>query len=84
MLAAARLNEWPSATFGPSEVIGFAWEMQLINGKHTNGRAHGESRTLRWKELPDELVCAMTNWIETARQAATTPGAYRRSLKPWK
>jgi len=81
MLAGPRLVEWPSATFGPGEVGGFAWELKILNGKHTNGRAHGESRTLRWTELPAGLVRAMTRWIETARQAATIPGAYETLLE---
>ena len=42
MLAGARLVEWPSAKFGPSEVVGFAWELKFRNGKCSNGRSHGE------------------------------------------
>ena len=71
-LSGARLVEWPSAEFGPSDAAGFAWQLTLVNGKHGNGRAHGHCRTLRWQTLPAALVVRMRFWIAAAKQAAAT------------
>ncbi|SIO61617.1 hypothetical protein SAMN05443247_08901 [Bradyrhizobium erythrophlei] len=69
-LTGARLTEWPSAVFGPSVVPGYAWQLTLSNGKHGNGRAHGETRTLLFESLSDDLVLQMNHWIAVARAAA--------------
>ena len=69
-LTGARFVEWPTAKFGPSKVAGYAWELTLGNGKNGNARSHGETRTLRWASLPDELVAQMTFWIAVAKTAA--------------
>jgi integrase len=69
-LTGARLVEWPIATFRESSVPGFAWELMLVNGKQGNGRAHGETRTLRWRTLPDHFASSMQRWISVAAEAA--------------
>lgn len=69
-LAGARFVEWPTATFGRSTFPSFAWELTLVNGKQGNGRAHGETRVLRWQSLPEHLVSAMRAWISVAAEAA--------------
>jgi hypothetical protein len=69
-LTGARFVEWPTAMFGPSTTEGYAWELTLVNGKNSNGRAHGETRTLRWSELPDHSVSQMIFWIGVAKSAA--------------
>jgi len=69
-LTGARFVEWPTAVFGPSTTAGYAWELVLVNGKNSNGRAHGEARTLRWTELPNHFVSQMNFWIGVARAAA--------------
>jgi hypothetical protein len=68
-LAGARLSEWPTAKFGRCRVDGFAWELTIVNGKNTNGRAHGHIRTLRWTLLSDDHVAQITAWIATAKEA---------------
>ncbi|MCK1620821.1 hypothetical protein IVA96_30490 [Bradyrhizobium sp. 159] len=60
-LTGARFVEWPTATFRSSTVPGYCWELTFTNGKRGNNRSHGEIRTLRWKELPDDLV-ATARW----------------------
>jgi len=70
-LTGARFVEWPTAVFGPSTTAGYAWELVLVNGKNSNGRAHGETRTLRWTELPDHFVSQMNFWIAVAKGAAS-------------
>ncbi|MDA9491891.1 hypothetical protein [Bradyrhizobium sp. CCBAU 11361] len=74
-LTGARLAEWPTAKFGPSEDPDFTWQLTLTNGKQGNGRAHGETRTLRWEWLPDELAAQTKAWIFAAREAAAN-GCY--------
>lgn len=74
-LTGARLAEWPTAKFGPSSDADYAWELVLVNGKQGNGRAHGETRVLRWEWLPEELVAQTRAWISTAREAAVN-GSY--------
>ncbi|MGM4903445.1 hypothetical protein AB8B21_31490 [Tardiphaga sp. 866_E4_N2_1] len=69
-LTGARFVEWPKAKFGPSTLAGYAWELVLVNGKNSNGRSHGETRTLRWTELPDQLVSQVKYWIDVANAAA--------------
>lgn len=69
-LTGARLVEWPSARFCASSEPEYAWELTFENGKNSNGRAHGELRTLRWKWLPSELVSQTQAWILAAREAA--------------
>ncbi|MBB4366764.1 type II secretory pathway component PulJ [Bradyrhizobium sp. CIR18] len=70
-LTGARFVEWPTAIFGPSTTEGYAWELVLTNGKNSNGRTHGETRTLRWTELPDHLVSQLQFWITVAKTAAS-------------
>lgn len=74
-LSGARLSEWPTAKFGPSEDPDFAWQLVLVNGKQGNGRANGETRVLRWEWLPEELVAQTKAWIFAAREAAAN-GSY--------
>lgn len=74
-LTGARFVEWPTAEFGASTVPGYGWELIVVNGKNSNGRAHGETRTLRWESLPDHLVTQMTFWIAVAK-AANERGRY--------
>ncbi|MBB4366648.1 integrase [Bradyrhizobium sp. CIR18] len=74
-LTGARLAEWPTAKFGPSSDPDFAWQLVLVNGKQGNGRAHGETRVLRWEWLPEELVAQTKAWIFSAREAASN-GSY--------
>lgn len=74
-LTGARLVEWPSAKFGPSDHPDYAWQLMLTNGKRGNGRAHGETRVLRWEWLPEELVSQTQAWIFVAREA-TGNGSY--------
>jgi integrase len=71
-----RPSEWPTAVFRQSNVVGFAWELIVRNGKVDGIRAHGETRTLRWVTLTDEIVSAITGWITQARQAEND-GTYR-------
>ncbi len=74
-LTGARLVEWATAKFGRSDEPGYAWQLVLVNGKHGNGRAHGETRVLRWEWLPEELVTQTNAWIFAAREAASN-GCY--------
>ena len=74
-LTGLRFVEWPTAKFGPSTVPGYAWELIVANGKYSNGRAHGEMRTLRWEFLPPHLVSQMQFWIAVAK-AAKAQGRY--------
>ena len=74
-LTGARLVEWPTAKFGPSNHPDYAWQLTLTNGKQGNGRAHGETRVLRWEWLPEELVSQTKAWIFAAREAAAN-GSY--------
>jgi hypothetical protein len=69
-LTGVRFVEWPTATFGPSSVPGYAYELTIGNGKQGNGRSHGETRTLLWKELPDSFIRQLTFWIAIAKAAA--------------
>jgi integrase len=69
-LTGARLVEWPTANFRPSSDPDYAWELTFVNGKQGNGRAHGETRVLRWEWLPEELVAQTKAWIFAAREAA--------------
>ncbi|UWU77909.1 hypothetical protein N2603_05455 [Bradyrhizobium huanghuaihaiense] len=69
-LTGARLEEWPSAKLRPSSDPDYAWELVFVNGKFGNGRAHGETRVLRWAWLPTELVDQTKAWIFAAREAA--------------
>jgi hypothetical protein len=69
-LTGARFVEWSTAVFGPSTTAGYAWELVLVNGKYGNGRAHGETRTLRWTELPDHCVSQLKFWVAVAKAAA--------------
>jgi integrase len=69
-LTGARLVEWPTAEFGPSDDPDYEWQLVLVNGKQGNGRAHGETRVLRWEWLPEELVSQTKAWIFTACEAA--------------
>jgi hypothetical protein len=75
-LTGARFVEWPTARFGPSTVPGYAWELIVVNGKSSNGRSHGETRTLRWESLRPHLVSQMTFWIGVAK-AAFARGRYK-------
>ena len=50
---------------------GLRVELVLVNGKNSNGRAHGETRTLQWTELPDHFVSQMKFWIGVAKAAAS-------------
>ncbi|UVO26947.1 hypothetical protein [Bradyrhizobium arachidis] len=74
-LTGVRFAEWPTAEFGPSAAPGYAWELIVVNGKHSNGRAHGETRALRWEFLPPHLVSQMKFWIAVAK-AAKAQGRY--------
>jgi hypothetical protein len=74
-LTGLRFVEWPTAKFGPSTVPGYNWELIVANGKYSNGRAHGEMRTLRWEFLPPHLVSQMKFWIAVAK-AAKAQGRY--------
>lgn len=74
-LTGARLVEWPTAKFGPCSDPDYAWQLTLVNGKHSNGRAHGETRVLRWEWLPEDLVAQTKAWIFAAREAAAN-GCY--------
>jgi hypothetical protein len=69
-LTGVRFVEWPTAKFEPSSVPGYAFELTIGNGKGGNGRSHGETRTLLWKSLSDDLVSQLTFWIAIARAAA--------------
>ncbi|RXH37957.1 hypothetical protein [Bradyrhizobium zhanjiangense] len=68
-LTGARFVEWPTALFRQSTTAGYAWELVLVNGKYSNGRANGETRTLRWTELPDHFVSQLNFWIAVAKAA---------------
>jgi hypothetical protein len=50
-----------------------------VNGKNSNGRAHGHSRTLRWASLSDDHVARITAWIATAKKAESE-GRYETLL----
>jgi integrase len=77
MLAGVRFVEWPTAKFGPSQTRGFRYELILENGKQGNERAHGPIRTLRWHDLPEDLVSELTTWIKIAAEADRI-GNYQR------
>lgn len=74
-LTGARLVEWPTAKFGRSDDPDYEWQLVLVNGKQGNGRAHGETRVLRWEWLPEELVSHTKAWIFAVREAAVN-GCY--------
>lgn len=66
----ARISEWPTALLRKSQIDGFEWEVILICGKNSNGRANGETRVLRWHSLPDDVLAAIEGWIAIASEAA--------------
>lgn len=78
-VAGLRPIEWRSATFGPSSVPGFAWEMTVLNAKRNAVRAHGEFRTLRWTGLDLITVGAIERSIDVAQKAKTAEH-YKRKL----
>jgi hypothetical protein len=69
VLSAVRSSEWPTAEFNRCTFDGFAWELTIVNGKNSNGRAHGHIRTLRWTWLADEHANRIAAWIATAKRA---------------
>jgi hypothetical protein len=74
VISAVRSSEWPTAEFNRCAVDRFAWELTIVNGKNSNGRAHGHIRTLRWTWLADEHVARITAWIATAKKAESEGG----------
>lgn len=78
-LTGLRPCEWPSAVLRPCAAAGFEWELTATCAKNTHGRAHGESRTLRFVALDAETVKIVSNWIAIADEAERK-GTYRRLL----
>jgi hypothetical protein len=72
--------EWPSARFHRTSYPGCQWELIVDNAKHTQGRAHGETRTLRFAELKREIATAIGNWLAVAYEADET-GMYGKLTK---
>lgn len=48
------------------------------NAKHTNGRGHGQFRTVIWEELPKDIIDDLVRWLEFV--AVSVAGATRPDL----
>lgn len=74
--------EWPQARLDQSPREGFSWVLVVNNAKATNGRAHGPSRSLYWKDLDPDTVSNINAWIKIAQQDGYEPrlGTIRRLL----
>jgi integrase len=68
-LTGARPSEWPNARLQPSTVPGFRWELQFNCAKGGNGRSHSPRRTLRWIDLPPDLLTVLRRWMNTVDSA---------------
>ncbi|MDT3683648.1 MAG: hypothetical protein RO009_01210 [Pseudorhodoplanes sp.] len=84
-LAAADLTglrpcEWRRSQLRPSTTPGLQWELIVACAKRTNGRAHGNERTLRYQKLEAELVVTLMRWIAVAREAELN-GRYGKLMK---
>ena len=98
ILAGLRPAEWASAHL----FIGNDDELVVLiveNAKHTNGRGHGQFRTMIWQRLPSDAIGDLVQWLEyvaasvlDAEQAdlawnktvkALARELYRANLKLW-
>ena len=71
--------EWPAAKLRRATVAGFEWELIVQSGKATNGRSHGETRTLRWPTMTIEELHVIQRWLSHAKQTANA-GRYDRLM----
>ncbi len=65
--AGLRPVEWASASF---DHVGDRFRVRVRNAKHTNGRAHGEFRTLWFESLDFQNIMAIRQTITAFREAA--------------
>ena len=70
LAAGLRPIEWHKASLEPAE-DGHVLKLVVQNGKHTNGRAHGQIRTLRWRKLGAEQIAAIEAFVGRANSFAT-------------
>lgn len=70
-----RPAEWRGASLEPGVEDG-AVRLVVQNAKATNGRAHGPTRTLHWRDLPPEVATAISRTIAIARRFPSD-AAYR-------
>ncbi|HEV7436610.1 MAG TPA: hypothetical protein VGO22_17355, partial [Pseudorhizobium sp.] len=56
-----RPSEWIEAEL--SQDVKDGWKLKVQNGKSTNGRSHGPTRTLLWRSCSEEVL-AVRNWLE--------------------
>jgi integrase len=79
-LTGARPCEWPNARLQPSTVAGFKWELLINCAKGGNGRRHSPRRTLRWIDLPPDLLTILRRWMNTV-DAAVVENRYEKLQK---
>ena len=79
-LTGLRPCEWRRAQLRKSAVPGFEWELVVLCAKRTNGRSHGDSRTLRFVELDPHLVATVMRWLHVAQEAEKA-GTYHKLSK---
>ncbi len=77
LIAGLRPCEWWRAHLAPPEA-GYVAKLIVLNAKRTNGRAHGETRTLRWTNLTPEKIAALE---AVTAQAASFPS--RKAYKAY-
>jgi hypothetical protein len=77
--AGLRPCEWPSASFEERQSGPYRYVLCVVNAKHTNGRAHGERRTLYWRTLPKRRAASIIATIAEAK-LQTEMGRYERWL----
>lgn len=65
-----RPEEWRVAHLKDAEA-GFAVKLIIENAKATNGRAHGETRTLRWAQMNHDLRHSIESTIALAHAFST-------------
>ncbi|GHA33243.1 hypothetical protein GCM10007989_31780 [Devosia pacifica] len=83
-LAGLRPCEWPSARLSVG-LGGNAAVLIVENAKHTNGRGHGEFRTIIWEELPDDVVEDLRQWLayvaESVSGATSVASVWKETMK---
>lgn len=61
LVTGLRPSEWIKAELFHDVEDG--WKLKVQNGKSTNGRSHGPTRTLSWSSCSEEVL-AVRNWLE--------------------
>jgi hypothetical protein len=74
-----RPSEWVDAEL--FQVAKDEWKLKVQNGKCTNGRSHGPSRTLSWNGCSEEVL-AVRDWLEHLKTCL--PRDRTRARTAWK